>query len=117
MFNKYVFVNDNKSAKEAAIIAAKASREHDKALKDISEAEIKSKDRVDITLAEYEALKMENAALRERCMQYEAVFRRIHIDPKVLERINPDTVFRWEIDDHRTFAKHIRIEFDVNCFL
>ena len=116
IFNKYVFVNDNQAVKDAAHIVAKASRDHDETIKGISEAEIKSKDRVDISLKEYELLKKENQALQERCMHYEAVFRHIHINPKVLEKIVPESVHKWEMDNIRDFTKRIRIEFDIDAF-
>lgn len=114
IFNKYICVNDNQSVKDAAVIAAKASREHDETLKSISEAEIKSKDRVDIPLSEYELLKKENTALRERCMRMGAIFRRIRLDPKLIEKIDPSTVYRWSMRNQMDFSHLIHIEFKVS---
>lgn len=117
--NKYIFVNDNKSVKEAASIVTqvvtKAVREHNETLKDISEAEIKSKDRVDISLAEYELLKKENRTLRERCMHMEDIFKRIALDPKLIEKVDPSTVIKFRVlNDPIDFTSLIRIEFKVS---
>lgn len=120
LFRKHVFVNDSRAVKDTACIVTqivtKALREHDETLKGISEAEIKSKDRVDISMEEYELLKKENAELRDRCMQAECILREMHIDPKVVERIIPDTVHRWESTSLRDFSTHIIIEFDVSDY-
>lgn len=113
LFNRYVFVNDNQAVKDAAHIVAKASREHDETIKGISEAEIKSKDRVDISLKEYEELKRENRALRAKCAQAAAIFEKISIDPRVVDRINLDTVQKYECKNLRDFTTRIRIEFDM----
>lgn len=100
--------------KEAAIIQARAIEKQGKILQSISEAEIESKDRVDIPLREYERLKMENAALRERCMHVEALFKNAFgIDPKVIEKIDASTVRKCEIQDPRELKTIIRLEFDV----
>lgn len=111
--------DDYKNVKDVARIVTQviteANRKHNETLKDISEAEIKSKDRVDISLEEYELLKKENQALRERCMHAEYILKQIYIDPKVVEKIDPCSVSIWEMrDDPDPFKKHIRIEFDVN---
>lgn len=118
ILSKYLF-DDYKIVKDTARIVTQvitnASRKHDETLKDISEAEIKSKDRVDISLEEYELLKKENQALRERCMHAEYILKQMYIDPKVVEKIDPSSVSIWEMrDDPDPFNKHIRIEFDVS---
>lgn len=98
--NKYALVNGGQAVKDVAgvvtQIVTKASREHYE--------------------TEYELLKKENAALRDRCMQAECILREMHIDPKVVERIIPDTVHRWESKSLRDFSTHIIIEFDVSDY-
>lgn len=118
ILSKYLF-DDYKIVKDTARIVTQviteASRKHDEALRDISEVEIKSKDRVDISLEEYELLKKENQALRERYMHAEHILKQMYIDPKVVEKIDPCSVSIWEMrDDPDPFKKHIRIEFDVS---
>lgn len=116
LFNRYIFVNDNQPIRDAANIVAKASREHDKTIKGISEAEIKSKDRVDISLEEYELLKRENRELRERCLKAEMVLQKMHIHYKMINRINPDTVQKYECKNLRDFTTRVRIEFDIDDY-
>lgn len=85
-----------------------------KAMKLTTEAEIKSKNRVDISLAEYEALKKRIAELQEKCEHYELVFARFQIPPKVIERIDSRTVRKAVTRDLKDFTSRVTIEFDVN---
>lgn len=116
LFNRYIFVNDNKAVRDAAHIAAKASREHDETIKGISEVEIKSKDRVDISLEEYELLKKENRELLYRCFNAEMVLDKIHIHPKIIDRIDPDSIQKYESKSLMGFKTRVCIEFDVHDY-
>jgi len=109
-----LIVHDNKSVKEAALIQAQAIEKQGKIMQSISEAEIESKNRVDIPLREYEQLKMENASLRERCMHMEAIFKSIfEIDPKTIERIDASSVRKRMTHDPRRLVDTIQVEFDI----
>jgi hypothetical protein len=57
----------------------RSAREHDNALKEISRKEIEARNRVDITLHEYESMKAEIARLRSKVGFYESVFNEIRI--------------------------------------
>lgn len=96
------------------LLAVKTAMENlAKTLKFSTDAEIKSKDRVDISLEEYESLKKENQELKNRCAKAEQVFRSFKIEPKLFERIDPDNVRKAVTRDLQDYTAHIRIEFDV----
>lgn len=114
MFNSYIYVNDNQSVKEAARIAAKASREHDKTLRDISENEIKSKDRVDISLAAYEELQRELSHLRSENRRIKTAFLNIGIPAEIIDMIIPDSIKVQRCEDYRDFKMHYQVYFSVD---
>lgn len=110
-----IFKNMNERINDCIKTAKSISEAEIESKKAISEAEIKSKDRVDISLAEYELLKKENQALRERCMHMEDIFKRIALDPKLIEKVDPSTVYKWRVlNDPIDFTSLIRIEFKVS---
>lgn len=114
MFNKYFTVNDNRSAKDAARIAAKALREHDGTLKSISDAEIKSKDRVDISLVEYEQLRTELTHLRSENRRLKTAFLNIGIPAEIIDMIIPDSIEVQRCEDLRDYKMRYRVMFDVD---
>lgn len=114
MFNKFVTIHDNRSVKDAARMTAKALREHDDTLKSVSHAEIKSKDRVDISLAEYEQLKTELAHLRSENSRLRIAFLNIGIPAEIINMIIPDSIKVHRCDDYRDFKMHYRVTFDVD---
>lgn len=114
MFNKYVYVNDNRSVKEAARIAAEASRAHDETLRDISKNEIKSMDRVDISLTEYEELQRELSHLRSENRRLKTAFLNIGIPAEIIGMIIPDSIKVQRCDDYRDFKMHYQVYFSVD---
>lgn len=81
MFDKYyhTIVKKDYSREAARILGAD--------LKSISEAEIKSKDRVDIPLGEYERLKNEVKRLAERERTLMSIIERLKIPAELPNRV------------------------------
>ena len=88
-----------------------ATREHDKTLKSISDAEIKSKDRVDITLEEYENMKNKIRSLSYEVERLSDILRRIEVP--LDKEIVPDSIRSYWCDDVRDFKRRFRVEFDI----
>lgn len=112
MFDKIMILARKRHEKVVGELI-EATEKHDDVLKTISDDYIKSKDRVDIPLSEYERLKKENADLRVRCNIFEDVLTRVKIDPNILVSVDPDTVRTFKMINHRDFTTTFRIEFDV----
>lgn len=115
MFDRHYHIQDNHSAVETARINSLSQEKFAKQLKYISEAEIKSKDRVDITLEEYERLKSENKLLTERVRALMSVIERLKIPADILEYILPDSVRIYTCFDmdYMNELQRYRIEFSV----
>lgn len=114
MFDKHYYIKEDKSV-EAARINAKAQAMFSRKLESISEAEIKSKDRVDISLEEYERLKDEVKQLSERERTLMSVIERLKIPADVLPYILPDSVriYTCFYMDYMNELQRYRIEFSV----
>ena len=84
------------------------------ALKTIHEEESKTKDRVDISLSEYERLKRENRDLAWKVSRLEAILSSIRIPVEKYEQIKPDSVKVESCSDPIHFKQRIRIEFDMD---
>lgn len=90
MFDKYII--DTSGNERAARILAESNARHDATLKSISDAEIKSKDRVDIPLSEYDRLRRENSNLEWRVNRMEAMLTRMGIPEEVIDNIDLNSV-------------------------
>lgn len=112
MFNKY-FIYDNHSAIEAAHITAKSNRELGEKLESISQSEIKSKDRVDITLEEYLAMREKIKKLEAKNSRMSILINRIGIPFEELDKIDPNTVNVYYNENPTRFTKRYQIVFDV----
>lgn len=88
-----------------------ANRELGRTLKDISDAEIKSKDRVDITLEEYENMKKQIRSLSYEVEKLSDILRRIEVP--LDKEIVPDSIRSYWCDDALDFKRKFRIEFDI----
>lgn len=97
---------------------ARSIRESNKTLADsITEAsknDVKARDRVDITLEEYERLKEENKRLSRDVKHLTGVLSALHIPPSVWRRVKIDTVKTSVCHNIRDFIDTFRIEFDVD---
>lgn len=96
---------------------ARSIRESNKTLADsIMEAnkdDIKARDRVDITLEEYERLKEENRRLNEEVTRLRKILSDIRIPVNIWKRIRLDTIKTSVCHNIRDFIDTFRIEFDV----
>lgn len=115
MFDKHYYIKEDKSV-EAARINAKAQAMFSRKLESISEAEIKSKDRVDISLEEYERLKRDLQFFREFSDTLNVLFMKMGIPCDVINGIIPESVkvVSCSCDDYSRFLKRFRIEFSVD---
>lgn len=89
-----------------------SNRELGEKLESISQAEIKSKDRVDITLEEYENMKrtIEKLTFDNRCMR--DVLDRIEVP--IHRKIIPDSIRNYCTEDRRNFRYIYTIEFAID---
>ena len=115
MFDKHLFVHmtEDHSVQAANILARSNDRLGDR-LNDISQKELKARDRVDISLEEYEQLKNEVTSLRYENASLKSIFTRIGIPIKVINYILPNTVAVRKSEDLKDFVTHYYIAFDTN---
>ena len=108
---------DNRSAVEAARIIARSQEEFGEKLESISQAEIKSKDRVDIPLEEYEKLKSDLRMYEKKSRRLEAIITNLGIPYDVIESIDTNTIAVETCDDPMHFVTHYRVRFIVDKYL
>lgn len=112
MFDKHYLIHEDRSEQAARIVNRGLEKFGDK-LQSISEAEIKSKDRVDITLKEYEQLKDNVRKYEERCRKMGSMIMQMGIPYEVIEHIIPGSIDVATCDDPCNFKRRYRVEFDV----
>lgn len=113
-FDKY-FINDNRSAVEAAHITARATRELGKTLESISQSEIKSKDRVDISLEDYTWMQNRIVKLERENRELFSLFHDIGIPLEVVDAIDRKSINVVHCDHIRDFKRKYHIEFVVDA--
>jgi hypothetical protein len=86
-------------------------------LESISNAEIKSKDRVDITLAEYEKLKNDVRKYEERSRRMGSMIMRLGIPYEVIDLIDTGSIEVRTCEDPMNFKRHYEIKFTADDFL
>lgn len=114
MFDRTFIIHD-KHSREAARIVAKSYDQLSNSIRETSEREIESKNRVDITLAEYEHLKSENERLRQENEFLRGCYTKIGVPPDL--PIIQDSITRYYSRDYIGFKDGIRIEFQFDCSL
>lgn len=114
MFDKYIHISDNKKVKDAAIIYREATEKVVEKLESISQAEIKSKDRVDIPLSEYLRITEENKKLNRRVSEMSRIIIQLGIPAEVIDRIIPQSICVECCDDYLEYKKHYRVNFAVD---
>lgn len=90
----------------------RSNRELGETLKRISNVEIESKNRVDITLKEYEDMKTKIKSLSYEVDRLRDILERIEVP--LDEKIIPDSIVTYWCDNHENFKRKFRVEFDID---
>ena len=90
----------------------KSNRELGERLQRISDDEIKSKNRVNISLEEYERMKHEIKSLSYESDRLRDILERIEVP--LDKEIVPDSIRSYWCDDRAEFKRKFRIEFDID---
>jgi hypothetical protein len=114
MFNKFITVNDNQAIRDAASVVARATKEHNETLKNISDAEIKSKDRVDIPLRDYLRMKEDLERTSRELMHVNFLLAQMGIPAEVVKRIEGGSIHVESCADFRDYKRTYRIAFTVD---
>lgn len=109
---------DNRAEVEAARIIARSNEEHDKTLKSISEAEIKARDRVDISRDEYEQMKSELERLRRNTEHMNKMIMRMGIPAEVIDAIDLSSIEVYQNHDpiRMRTGYHVRFATDREVY-
>jgi hypothetical protein len=112
MFNKYIIQDNSRGILEASARMASEMRQDRESREKIAEKEIKARDRVDITLEEYENMKQKIKKLENENHYFKVLFDRIEIpwDKKII----PDSVRVYQDDDPMNFTRQYKILFDID---
>lgn len=110
MFDKIAVImneahEDNKSANEISKL--------NRTISETSQADIKARDRVDISLEEYRKITEENKRLDMTVTRLMMALENLGIPVEVARRIVPGTIDVSVCHDVREFKDRFRIEFDV----
>lgn len=85
-----------------------------KSITEASKDEIKARDRVDITLEEYEQLKEEVKVLRQENRELRNILGSFRFPINLWRRVKVDTIKTSVCHDVKDFIDTFRIEFDVD---
>lgn len=101
-----------KSNRDLGNVIAESNREYAKKLEEISKSEIKSKDRVDITLEKYESMKKQIEWLDCEVRRLQSILKKIEV-PFELDII-PDSIETAYCDDYLNRRKIFNVRFAYN---
>lgn len=105
---------NRKNTNELGKSIGKSSKTLADSITEASKNDVKARDRVDITLEEYERLKEENNKLSVENRQLRYLLSALRIPTNVLKRVKMDTVKTSVCHDIKDFVDTFRIEFDVD---
>ena len=102
------------SNRELSNDITRSNREFSEKLESISKAEIKSKDRVDISLEEYKSMKSQIKSLSCEVDRLSSILERIKapLDKEII----PDSIRTFWCDDLMKFRRIFRVEFAIDDF-
>lgn len=103
-----------RSNRELGQCIVDANNKLSRTLKNISDAEIKSKNRVDITLEEYENMRDKITSLSYEVKRLSNILGRI--DVPLDKEIIPDSIRSYWHDDICDFKRRFTIEFEISCW-
>lgn len=112
MFNKYIIQDNSRGILEASARVTAEMRRDRESREKIAHEEIKARDRVDITLEEYENMKQEIKELRDTNRFFKAVFDRIEIPWD--KNIVVDKITTFEGNDNMNFRRTYLIHLSVD---
>ena len=115
MFDRHYHIQEDRS-EAAARIVNRGLEKFGNTLQTISDAEIKSKDRVDITLKEYDELRNNLRRYEERCRKMGSMIMQMGIPYEVIEHIIPGSIDVTTCNDPCNFKRRYRVEFDVEVY-
>lgn len=114
MFNKYITVNSDENAVEAARITARSNEKLGRKAEELVDRMITSKDRADIPMQEY-------LKLREDVVKYERQLRdmgmlitALGIPAEIIDGIDRSSVRVQTCKDFRNYTTRYHIHFDVD---
>lgn len=117
MIHKYFWqVPTNKTAASLDRMT-QAIKDFSESKENISEAEIKSKDRVDISLSEYNEMKETIRKQESELRSLYCIFRQLGIPKEVVDGIVPDSIHVYTNEDLKDFITHYMIKFDFDAGL
>lgn len=108
------WVRRKSDEERAAEIAAKSIEEFGEKLELISKADIKSKDRVDISLDEYLMLKGELERNSRELRHARYLLGEMGIPPDIISAIDSKSIHVETCEDFQWFKRHYRITFAVD---
>ena len=119
MFNKkktllLAIANELPNVEKAARTIAESNRELTKAIEAASNAEIKARDRVDISLEEYERLKEREKQLSSVKEYYEKLLSKLGVPIKALRNVDIGSIVGEKSPDPIRRGVRYRISFFVN---
>ena len=114
MFDKHLIIAMAEDhSVQAAHILARSNKDFADKLGTISQKEIKARDRVDISLEEYEQLKNELAILRSENYSLKDTLTRIGIPFEVMADVIPNSIEVQRCEDCIGFETSYRVTFSV----
>lgn len=110
MFNRY-FITLNESHQQSD---SKSIEKLGKKIEQIAKDEIKSKDRVNISLEEYERMRKQIETLERKNSQRDKLIIQLGIPAEMIDCIDPMSVNVRHCDDHCDFKRDYYIRFTVD---
>ena len=110
MFNKYFVSVTQSSPGSNSKFVEKLGEKMDK----IAKEEIRSKDRVDISLEEYEQMKKRIETLERKNSQRDKLIIQLGIPAEVIDHIHIGSIRVQQCDDLRDFTRRYHVHFDVD---
>lgn len=110
MFNKY-FISVNECNGHGS--DSRAIEKLGEKIEKIAKEEIKSKDRVDISLEEYQRMRKRIETLERKNSQRDELIIRLGIPAEVIDRIDTDSIVVYTTTNVRDFTRKYTIDFEV----
>lgn len=105
-------ITSSPSNADICIAIANSCRELGRTFETISKEEIKAKDRVDITLEEYENMKRKISSLESEVRYLCSILEKI--EAPLDKNIIPDSIRTYYSDDYENFRRVFRVEFAID---